>query len=65
MWGVKVHRPALSWEDAYRVNVPSCTVLEAEPSARFSGLLDQHGNKLMVTDERQPVGFIRFPTEAS
>ncbi len=44
-----------------RVNVPTCTVLEREAVQQFSGLLDQHGNKLMVTLKSEPVGFITFP----
>jgi hypothetical protein len=57
---VRVYRPALNWDDDMRTHVPSCTVLEAEPQARFSGLLDHHGNRLMVVEERQPAGFVNF-----
>lgn len=57
---MRVYRPELSWEDDHRVHVPSCTVLEAEPHSPFSGLLDQHGNRLMVVEERQPIGFVNF-----
>ncbi|MGX9392548.1 hypothetical protein ACWX0K_20430 [Nitrobacteraceae bacterium UC4446_H13] len=41
-----------------RTHVPSCTVLELEPVQRFSGLYDAAGNKLMVTIQTEPIGFI-------
>jgi hypothetical protein len=56
----RVYRPQASWEDSYRVNVPSCTVIEPEPTSRFSGLLDAQGNRLMVALQSEPVGFVVF-----
>lgn len=34
--------------------------MEAEPVNQFSGLLDVNGNKLMVTVQPNPIGFIIF-----
>jgi hypothetical protein len=50
-----------AWWLNNRINVPSCTVIEREAVQQFSGLLDQHGNKLMVTLKSEPAGFIVFP----
>ena len=58
----RIYRPAFNWDDDYRTHVPSCTVIEAEPINQFSGLLDTNGNKLMVTVQPNPIGFVIFPT---
>lgn len=58
---MKVYLPKLiSWDDDMRTNVPTRTVIEQEPVARFSGLLDANGNKLMVHERTEPVGFVVF-----
>jgi hypothetical protein len=57
----RTYRPQLGWENDMRVNVPSCTVVQQEPIAQFSGLLDASGNKLMVTVQSEPAGFVVFP----
>lgn len=44
-----------------RVIVPSMTVIDRETVQQFSGLLDAHGNRLMVTIETEPAGFVVFP----
>jgi hypothetical protein len=53
------------WFWASRVNAPSCTVLEPNPQQRFSGLLDANGDKLMVTEQTEPIGFVVFKTGES
>lgn len=61
---MKVYAPAMQWwsewEGAGRVYLPPCTVHEPKPEQRFSGLLDASGNKLMVTEQTEPVGFVIF-----
>lgn len=37
------------------------TIIEQGDGPRFSGLLDANGNKLMVSNERDPIGFVHFP----
>jgi hypothetical protein len=61
----RIYRPQLGWENDLRVNVPSMTVVEPEPLNQFSGLLDASGNKLMVTMQSEPVGFVVFASEQS
>jgi hypothetical protein len=56
----RIYRPALNYDDDMRTHVPSCTVLEPEPLNQYSGLLDAQGNKLMVTVQSEPVGFVVF-----
>lgn len=57
----RVYRPELGWENDMRVIVPSMTVIDRETVQQFSGLLDAHGNRLMVTIETEPAGFVVFP----
>jgi hypothetical protein len=56
----RVYRPALNLDDDIRTHVPTCTVIEPEPINQFSGLLDANGNRLMVTVQPNPVGFVIF-----
>lgn len=60
---MKVYRPENSWEDQYRINVPTMTVQEQIAESRFSGLYDAEGNKLMVIEQKDPIGFLRFPAK--
>lgn len=60
----RIYRPALDYNDDMRTNVPSMTVVEREPLNQFSGLLDASGNRLMVTLESEPVGFVVFRPKA-
>jgi hypothetical protein len=57
---MRIYRPAMNWDDDMRTHVPSMTVVEDAPTSHFSGLLDANGNKLMVTEVREPVGFVIF-----
>ncbi|MDE2472858.1 MAG: hypothetical protein KGL35_30105, partial [Bradyrhizobium sp.] len=59
------YRPLASWEDDQRVHVPTLTVMEPERKTRYSGLLDAHGNKLMVEDRMESIGFVIFHSHAS
>lgn len=52
--------PAMLWENDIRLNVPTCTVVEETVTSRFTGLLDVNGNKLMVTESKEPAGFVVF-----
>lgn len=36
------------------------TIIESERSPRWSGLFDSYGNKLMASDEMEPIGFVRL-----
>lgn len=56
----RVYRPQFGYENDMRVNVPTVTIIEPEPLNQFSGLLDANGNKLMVTMESEPAGFVIF-----
>lgn len=58
---MKVYQPEMNWHNDYRLHVPSCTVMEPEPVQRFSGLLDAQGNRLMVTERTEPIGYVVFP----
>jgi hypothetical protein len=60
----RIYRPASNEDDDARLHVPSCTVIEREPLNKYSGLLDAQGNKLMVTMQSEPVGFVVFPAKA-
>lgn len=57
---MKIYRAVASYDDEIRVNVPSRVVFESEPQVHFSGLLDAHGNKLMVVKLMNPIGFVVF-----
>lgn len=57
---MRVYRPAANWDDDMRTHGPTCVVLELENLPVFSGLYDQHGNKLMAQTVRQPAGFVHF-----
>ena len=57
---MKTYRSKSSWEDSYRLHVPSCTVLAQEPVEKFSGLYDANGNKLYTVERAAPIGFIHF-----
>lgn len=57
---MRTYRPQLNWDDDMRTNVPSRTVVELEPTQHFSGLLDADGNKLMVSLQTGPIGFVVF-----
>lgn len=39
----------------------SMDVIEGDREPRFSGLYDANGNRMMVRNEREPIGFVRFP----
>ena len=52
--------PMASWEDNYRLHVPSMTVMSQEPQEKFSGLYDANGNKLYAVERSEPIGFLRF-----
>ena len=56
----RIYRPALDYNYDMRTHVPSMTVIDREPFNQFSGLLDANGNRLMVTIESEPVGFVVF-----
>jgi hypothetical protein len=57
---MKIFVPANEWLLGDRIEPPSMTVIEADPAPRFSGLLDACGNKLMVIDRPEPIGFVKF-----
>lgn len=59
----KEYRPALSWMDDERLTVPSCTVVEPEPTTKWSGLYDAAGRKLMVVEKMDRVGFVWYGRE--
>lgn len=41
----------------------TATIIEADNNPRFSGLYDASGNRLMVADVREPIGFVHFHTK--
>ena len=49
-----------NWNDE-RTTIPACAVIQSDPVTQFSGILDARGNKLMVTLQSEPAGFIIFP----
>lgn len=57
---MKSYQTRSAWEDDYRLNVQSMTVMSQEPVEKFSGLYDANGNKLYVVERCQPVGFVHF-----
>lgn len=57
---MKSYRIKSSWQDEYRIHVPSCTVISQEPEQKFSGLYDASGNRLYAVEASEPVGFVRF-----
>lgn len=59
---MRIYHSEVSWNtNDWRTTIPTCTVVQAEPVTRFSGLLDVNGNKLMVTLQSEPAGFVVFP----
>lgn len=60
----RIYQPVANWDDDMRTHVPSCTVMERESVQQFSGLLDASGNKLMVTVQTEPIGFVIFKDRA-
>jgi hypothetical protein len=59
--GMRIYHAEVSWNtNDWRTTVPTCNVIEPESFTRFSGLLDASGNKLMVTVQSEPAGFIVF-----
>jgi hypothetical protein len=53
---MKIYRS--SWEDEFRLTVPTMDVIERELGWRKTGLLDQNGTPLMVCDVMEPIGFV-------
>ena len=50
-------RPRAEWYDTGPY-LPGLTVFERESVAIPTGLLDKDGNKIMRTDDREPIGYL-------
>lgn len=43
---------------------PGALVYEPEPRVIETGILDQHGRKIVRTEKREPIGYVHFPERA-
>ena len=62
---MRCYRTSAWWEDiSGEERAPtSMTVIEEDRFPRWSGLYDASGNKLMVFEEQNPIGFVHFRTK--